>query len=92
MLSDKHRTFLANEKLEELRAENQRLRDEIAGFPNLAAMRQAMIDTANENQRLMERLRESTDQLQCVLESGENIARHDIVRQIAANEAALESK
>ena len=43
--------ILENKKLE---AENARLREEIAGFPNLSSMRQAMIDTATENARLAE--------------------------------------
>lgn len=39
-------------RVRELEAENERLKAEIGGFPNLSAMRQAMIDTADENGRL----------------------------------------
>ncbi len=37
-----------------LEAENQRLREQIAGFPHVADLRTAMVVTANENQRLRE--------------------------------------
>lgn len=37
------------------RDEVKRLKDQIGGFPNLDAMRQAMIDTADENKALKER-------------------------------------
>ena len=45
-----------------------------------------------ENVLLREALRASTEELQAALESGENIARLDIKKQIAANEATLGGK
>lgn len=45
------------ERLARAESENERLKAEIAGFPNLAAMRQAMIDTADENARLEAQLK-----------------------------------
>ena len=41
-----------NLEIERLKAENAELRREIGGFPHLSDMRQCMIDTAEENERL----------------------------------------
>ena len=52
-------------------------------------LRNTVAELLSTNATLLARLRESTDELRCVLGSGENIARDDIRDQIAANEAAL---
>ena len=44
----------ALEYIAALTAERDALKEQIGGFPNLSAMRQAMVDTADENQRLRE--------------------------------------
>lgn len=42
-------------RLAEAKREREALREQILGFPNLTAMREAMIATANENEALRER-------------------------------------
>lgn len=66
-------------KLDELRARVDRLEKLLA---------ESSIDAAY----LKCLLRQSTEELEAVLQSGTNIARNDIENQIAANEAALGGK
>jgi len=43
-------------EIERLKAENAELRRDIGGFPHLADMRQCMVDTAEENDKLKARV------------------------------------